>query len=371
MIKAIEQTKTIEKGDKIMKKYLTTLLVPFLALLGLQGVQRLSNVDVNAMDKTKLEPGKVMQLLVFNAGDSPEGIAFDRKGNLYVGNRKPDGNVRIPEIWRISPDGTETLWATLPPTTNPEAQSLLGLVTDPQGNVYAALNSLDPDTHGVWKIDTGSAVQRLDGSQNILFPNGLAFDARGFLYVTDSFGASVWRMDHSGNWEVWAHGDALRPNLDGIPGLPLPGANGIVFFPPNDLYVSNTGFGLIVRIPINPDETAGTVEVVVADHALFTVDGITIDTRGVIYAVIAGSDITGGSPLVKVDPADPKMIIPIVTLADELDRFDFPLSIVFGQGPRDRSSVYITNGDLPIPTGREGPGPGVIQVGVGAPGFPK
>jgi hypothetical protein len=109
--------------------------------------------------------------------------------------------------------------------------------------------------------------------------------------------------------------------------------------------------------------------VLAQDAALLTVDGIAVDVKGDIYAVMAGSAVIGNLPLVKVDHVT-SAITPLVVDTEELDRFDFPLSIAFAAGPWDKKTVFITNGDLPIPTPKEGPGPGVIQVGVGEPGFP-
>jgi hypothetical protein len=352
-----------------MKKILAVLFVPALALLGLWSATATMKKETNAMSKKVIDAGKVELIMSFEVGDSPEGIAFDSKGNLFVGNRHPKPEGRSPQILKSIPDGSWSVFATLPLTVHPQAESLLGLVTDAQGSVYAALHSMDAATQGVWKVDENGVVKHLAGSEQIQFPNGLAFDARGSLYVTDSFGAAIWRMDREGHWQLWVKNDLLKPNLDGFPGMPLPGANGIAFFPPDQLYVANTGLGLIARIQILADGSPGEVTVVAQDAALLTVDGIAVDVKGDIYAVIAGSAVIGNLPLVKVDRST-GVIAPLVFEEDDLNRFDFPLSIAFAAGPWDQKTVFITNGDLPIPTPKDGPGPGVIQVGVGERGFP-
>jgi sugar lactone lactonase YvrE len=352
-----------------MKKILTVLFVPVLVLFGLWLAPAAMNKETNAMSKKVIDAGEVELIRSFDVGDSPEGIALDPKGNLFVGNRHPVPEGRSPQIVKSMPDGSWSVFATLPLTENPQAESLLGLVTDAQGSVYAALHSMDATTQGVWKVDMNGVVNHLAGSEQIQFPNGLAFDARGSLYVTDSFGAAIWRMDKEGQWQLWVKNDLLKPNLDGFPGMPLPGANGIAFFPPDQLYVANTGLGLIARIQILPDGSPGVVTVVAQDAALLTVDGIAVDVKGDIYAVIAGSAVIGNLPLVKVD-RNTGLVTPLVVDENEIDKFDFPLSIAFAVGPRDQNTVFITNGALPIPTQKDGPGPGVIQVSVGERGFP-
>jgi hypothetical protein len=73
---------------------------------------------------------------------------------------------------------------------------LLGLAVDASANLYAAVASFNPATHGVWRITRDGSGARLAGSQAMFFPNALAFDERGNLYVTSSSGppagAGIW-----------------------------------------------------------------------------------------------------------------------------------------------------------------------------------
>ena len=52
-----------------------------------------------------------------------------------------------------------------------------------------------------------------------------------------------------------------------------------------------------------------------------------------------------------------------------MTRFDFPTSLAFGTGRRDRKSVYVVNGGL-FPEDRPEAAPGIVRVGVGVPGAP-
>lgn len=352
-----------------MRKKLIVFTAAAVCILGLLITQRvfgLPELDLGMASSKEVNPGEVKTILELPEGDSPEGIALDRRGNIYVSNRRLEGETRVPEILRISPNGSVSVLADFPAITNASEETLLGLTTDMDGNVYAAFESSDHSLNGVWKVNSKGTKIRLTGSEEIDFPNALTFDQRGNLYVTDSTG-SVWRFEPRGSIDLWAQHELIEPAEDDPFGFPVPGANGIAFFPPNHLYVANTEKGLLAHIPIQRDGSAGEVELVAQNPALLTIDGVTVDTKGDVYGVIPGYMLTGAHPLVKVDVRTSETT-PIVTGEDQIAKFDVPLSVTFGRGARDKTSVFATNGDLPILPG--GPGPGVVQVGVGVPGFP-
>lgn len=97
-------------------------------------------------------------------------------------------------------------------------------------------------------------------------------------------------------------------------------------------------------------------------------DGIAADAHGDILAVIPGYFVTGTSPVVKIDTKTGKFT-GMVYGSDQIAKFDIPLSLAFGSGARDKQSVYVTNGALEFDFIPPSAGPGVIQVGVGVPGF--
>ncbi|MGH7503438.1 MAG: SMP-30/gluconolactonase/LRE family protein, partial [Longimicrobiales bacterium] len=180
-----------------------------------------------------LEVGSVRPVVTFSAGESAEGIALDRRGNMYVGLRQLDpatGAFMRNEVVRIDRDGGVTSIADLGPASS-DGAGVLGLATDRHGDVYAAFASGIIATRGVYRIASdGSSVERIAGSEGVTFPNGLAFDARGRLYATDSFDGAVWRYASGGAFEKWIEDPLLAPVA--IPGFPpLPGVNGVVSRP--------------------------------------------------------------------------------------------------------------------------------------------
>ena len=308
----------------------------------------------------------VRTVLALPADSRPEGIAVHPTGLVFVGNRRVGGPVTTNEILRISPDGTTSVFATLP-SSDAEAEGLLGLAVDPVGDVYAAFASFDHN-HGVWRVSRdGTSLERLPGSSSIVFPNALTFDRNGSLYVSDSFGGAIWRSERGAPFTRWVADPLLLPLATDPFGVPLPGANGLAFEAPDTLYVANTERGLIARVRIERDGRPGAVEAMTMPFAVPTVDGIAMDIRGHIYAVIPGFALLQSSPLVRVDPRS-GAVHPVVTDPVAAGSFDTPLSVAFGAGQWGVRTVLVTNGDLPVVSG--GAGPGVVQVDVGVPGMP-
>jgi hypothetical protein len=337
-----------------------------------------------------LLPGEGQLILALEPGESPEGLALGAGGIIYIANRFPTPAGLGSEILKLGKDGMPRKLIAFPATDDPNANGILGLALD-KGNddVYAALHTLDPETQGVWRIrKNGKLATRLPGSEQMAFPNALTFDDSGNLYVTDSTG-SIWRFDPDGANEqggLWVEHDLLEPFLDFDPvELPLPdgtlvpvelpGANGIAFVAPNKLYVGNTEKGLLVRVGINPDGSPQTPEAVAGNvenpyTPLLTVDGVTAGKDGRIHAVIAASIVlpifgVQSSPLVEIDPVSGAVDL-VVTDPDVIfGLFHVPLSLVRGVLPGTENTVFVANGALQAED-FPGPGPGIIQVGVGA-----
>jgi sugar lactone lactonase YvrE len=278
------------------------------------------------------------------AGELPEGVAIDHRGNIFVSLTAP-----VSEIRRIAPNGTQTTLVDL----GLGGFGPLGLAVDARGNVYVAAASFDPATQGVYRITPDGTATRLPGTEAIAFPNGLAFDQRGNLYVADSSGI-VWRIPRGGEAEVWSDDPLLVGDGSAGAGVPI-GANGITYRT-NEIVVGNTELGTLVSIPVLPDGSAGEATVLAQDPAIFGIDGLTVDARGTIYAAVIGQ-----STIVRFGEDS------IETLADADDGIVGASSIVFGQGMRDHRSLYGVNFGAFSPV----PAPSLFRLPVGVPGAPQ
>lgn len=124
------------------------------------------------------------------------GIAFDKTGNLYVGDRSGT-------IFKISPEREIFVFATLEPSV-----AAYHLAFHPSGDLYVT----GPTTSSfdrVFRITQGGEV--LVFYRGLGRPQGLAFDRDGYLYVAASFGGrrGLVRISPQGHADIALSGSGL------------------------------------------------------------------------------------------------------------------------------------------------------------------
>jgi sugar lactone lactonase YvrE len=310
-----------------------------------------------------MEPADKLEVVnSFDASRSelPEGIAIDEAGNIYVSLGPPifvGGG--FGQIRKITPDGAETVLVEYPDGPAPA-----GLAVDASSNLYYAYPVGEGDDRGgVYRLTDDGSVERLSGTENIILPNALAFDKQGNLYVSDSILGAIWRIPPGGSAELWLQHELLAGCL---PDDPF-GANGVALWEGN-LYAANTGKGILARIPILTDGSAGEPEKVAGEDdcdaevkELYGMDGIALDVEGNVYALLVLQN-----KLVKIDPTDGSF----TTLLTEDNGLHNPASIVFGIGEGNQESIFFVNYAVLPPEPAASPGPAVLKFDVGVPGEP-
>jgi sugar lactone lactonase YvrE len=296
----------------------------------------------------------VQVVVTFNeqAGQNPEGLAIDKVGNTFVSMSS------LGQLWRF-PAGSTTpqVFGSVSGIVPGQDFGLLGLATDRVGNVYGAVQAASPDANGVWRFDrtTGSAA-RIPGSEAIQLANGLAFDHHGNLYVTDSRLGAIWRVRPNGPAQIWLQDPQLTG--DGSLGLFL-GANGIAFRN-GVLYITNTERRTLMRVPVYPDGTPGSLTVVTNFAPGFNPDGVTMDVFGDAYVALNLQNA-----ITRVAPSGSQQIVA------SGDPLDFPSSVTFGTTRGNRSNLFAVNFSISelfgLPSGF---GPALLRIPVGTPGMP-
>jgi phospholipase/lecithinase/hemolysin/sugar lactone lactonase YvrE len=315
------------------------------------------------------EIGDVELVVMFDESqnENPEGIAVDKAGNVFV------SVALLGEIRRIAPGSNEAVPFGKIDGFEGSGGTLLGLVADAPGNTYAAAcfscSSSDNtgELAGVWRFDrnTGEA-ERLPGTEPIQGADGLTFDNRGNLYVSDVKTGEIWIIPPGGTAELWVQDDALAP--------PTPadfGINGIAYRQ-GAIYGVSTSRQSVVAIPIETDGSAGPVDVLGTLPGFFFPDGVAFDVHGGFYIATQGQDA-----IVRVDPHDVEGSFEVVAgggaygLPQEDDPMDTPASLAFGTGMGDRQTLFFTNYSI---SELFGGGPkhltSVASVEVGVPGQP-
>jgi len=277
-------------------------------------------------------------------GELPEGVAVDKRGDVFF-SVSPLGQIR-----KLDRDGSVSLLAQIVPPGS--GNGPIGMAVDAPGNVYVATATFDPATSGVYKIARDGSFTRLRGTGAITFPNGIALDKNGNVYVTDTIGGAVWRVPGKGGPATkWFESPLLLGDGSFNFGIPL-GANGIAYRQ-NELVVGNTEKARLLRIPINPDGSAGTASILAEGLALLAVDGITFDVHGNVWACVIAQ-----STIVSVSPSGA-----ITTIATAADGLDWASSLAFGKN----TDLWVVNFAIGPPGG---PGPAVLMLDAGVKGQP-
>ncbi len=263
-------------------------------------------------------------VVAFNpaAKEIPENLAIARDGSIYV------SLAFASEIDRIAPDGTQSR-LTIPTMGG----ITVGLAIDRYANgLDVAVRSPDPAAAGIWRVPLASFADptRIAALPTSSFPNGIAFDSAGNLYIADSNLAVIWRLAGGASQPTqWSDSPLLAPTGASFMNFPLPGANGIKIRH-RRIYVSNTSTDNILTIPIRPYGQPGQVAV------KFT--GIEADD----FAFAANGDLyvaeNPPSELVRVTPSGD--VTPLATQAEGLDN---PSAVAFDPRRGERKRLYITN----------------------------
>ncbi|HKO50975.1 MAG TPA: SMP-30/gluconolactonase/LRE family protein [Polyangiaceae bacterium] len=325
--------------------------------MGIHGAFAIGALAVGVLFSTaRAEAAVPEQVLALDPalGQLPESMAVDDRGNFYLSMGS--------QVAKVSPSLAVTTLATLP---IPAGGFATGVKFGPRGDLFVAAGAFDPslDSSYVFKVDkrTGSVAVVADLDPDG-FPNDLAFDDSGAIFLTDSALGVIWKVRQGGAASIWLSDPLLQGNPNGSAlGIPF-GANGIAFDQKKrKLYVSNTDLGAILEIRVLPSGAPGDVEVFAADSRLVGADGIAFDRSGTLYVAVNTQD--------RLAAVDKRGRVSVVAQAGLLDG---PSSLAFGVGHCDRHTLFLTNFAISRASGSQPgvPNPGILSVRVSTPGLP-
>jgi hypothetical protein len=297
------------------------------------------------------ERGSVENFTVPSGSPMMEGLTVGRNGNVYVSTFDPLGATRLPaQVLTFDQDGKLLKRVNLSTGTNGQiSTAMLGLAFAPGTDTLYVLDfgfgnllQVNPDTGFTAICITGFGGAGVSGL------NALTFDATGgTVYISDSFQGIIWKNSTP---NVICSKDPPTPFVtanplllpdDGVPGF---GANGVEFN--NDrsaMFVCNTAFDWIVKIPVVSGGAAGTPEMFT--NSINGCDGIAIDSHDNIWAAANQAD-----EIVVVDPNGKA----IAKLGDfngveggATQGLLFPASPAFS---KDGQSLFVTNLELDLRT---------------------
>jgi sugar lactone lactonase YvrE len=310
------------------------------AVLGLV-IGALAAVPAHAWKRGDVDVLAVLPDVTPGVKSSVEGLTVGPDGNIYVpsfGFNTTGALSGNSVLFVFRPDGSLVRKVTIA-NSSPH---MLGLAFNPFNN---NLLILDFGAGQVLNVDphTGaSTVFMVPPNQASAGLNALTFDKDGNVYVSDSFQGVIWKTGpFGGTPTAWSSGPLLGPGM----GLTPPfGANGVEFN--NDgtaLFVADTAFHQIIKIPVNPDGSAGTASIFIT--GINAPDGIMFDRAGNLWVCANQED-----EIVVIDKTG-KVIAKLGDFRgiDEdgiVKGLLFPASLAFS---KDGSTLYVSNLTLFLP----------------------
>ncbi len=220
----------------------------------------------------------------------PEGIAVDAEGAFYIGSME-DGS-----ILRVAP-GARQAEPFISSGSN-GLVSVLGVLADNNNGLLWACSS--DAGNGVLAGSAPVAIKSFDlktgapvGSYDLPdggFCNDLTLDENSNLYVSDSWSPRILRLPMGGDsLEVWVEDEQFGPEQWSLNGIDVRG---------NTLYIVNQAKGLLFRVMIEDDGTAGAITLIETSQELRRPDGLKFIHDNLLAVAEGGS---GGMALVAVN----------------------------------------------------------------------
>lgn len=262
---------------KIRRQLTIRTLTPFIVLgivaIAICGLS--ATLIVRSLQSDRKEPYVVdlpttsVSTLVELPGERafPKSITLGLDGALY------SGSFCTGELWRITLEGELEVWL------EDGIQAASGMAFAPDGVLYVIdREDCDPrrSVSHIKRVLPDKTVEDWGKTTDDELLNGLAFDDAGVLYATDTHNGHVLAFDENGVEKVWWEAPD-SPNAAQPTGIHYDAAN-------HALLVAESNNGVIYRVPIEADGSAGAAESLYRDNT-HTLEGLTLDDQGRVIFV--------------------------------------------------------------------------------------
>ena len=266
-------------------------------------------------------------IVAYPPGTLLENIAISSSGDLFV------TAIDSGSIFRVSPAGTSQLFGAVPgPAT--------GAAFNTDGNLIVASGT------SLFRLASDGAASQVADIPGAIFLNGIALFSTDMILAADDTASTIWMVNLlTGSSQVWSNDPILLPGPDGPPFSP----NGIKLFQ-GSVYVSNTGAGTIIRIPILSNGLAGAPVVFLS--SLFG-DDFAFAADGTLFVATQTGEI------IRIAPNGTRTSLATNTFGDA--------AVAFGRTAADHQSIYIVNNGgafLDLPGGPEAASITRLAVGI-------
>ena len=239
---------------------------------------------------------------------SAAGIAVDYAGNLYIADDLCIRKVSNGVITTVAGNGTYGYSGDGGPATSAEMGYPSAVAVDSAGNLYIAdwrNNCIRKVTNGVITTVAGNGTQGYSGdggpatSAQLNYPNALAVDSAGNLYVSDSFNSRIRKVSNgvittvAGNGAGGFSGDngpATSAELGYPEGLALDAAGSLYIADASNARIRKVSNGAIATVAGDGLGTYGGDGGPATSAEMWVPSSIAVDVAGNLYIGDIGTD---------------------------------------------------------------------------------
>lgn len=222
--------------------------------------------DIGLQEVFKITP-RGIQSTVGGGLEVPEDAAVDGAGNVYITDSQADA------VFKVTPGGVQT-------TVGSGFSYPVGVALDGAGDVYVS----DPFVPTVFEITPAGAQTMVGSGYNT--PAGVAVDAAGNVYVADTFSATVFKITPNGTQTMIGSG-LISPAAVAVDAA-------------GDVYITDLATDTVYEVTPSGNQTT-------VSTGLDVPNGVNLDGSGNIYvADTFNGQVTkidrAGAPSLKFNP---------------------------------------------------------------------